>query len=264
MKTLNIKKYIIIAALIVTMNAGGFAQDSSEQGYQIALEAQKRSKGFTSLTVNMTMILKSASGEESRRELTNKIYEEAGDGDKSIIVFNTPRDVKGTAILTHSHKKENDDQWLYLPSIKRIKRISSRNKSGSVMGSEFAYEDLSSQEVEKYTYTFLRKENTSKADFYIIERVPNDKKSGYTKQIVWYDADYRIQKIEFYDRKKALLKTLIMDDYNLYENKYWRVGKMHMVNQQSGKETLLLFDRYILKAGLSANVFTKNSLKRSR
>ncbi len=160
MKTLNTINYLITAILVVTMNTRGLAQDSHEQGYQIALEAQKRSKGFSSLTVNMTMILKSASGEESRRELTNKIYEEAGDGDKSIIVFNTPRDVKGTAILTHSHKKENDDQWLYLPSIKRIKRISSGNKSGSFMGSEFAYEDLSSQEVEKYTYTFLRKENT--------------------------------------------------------------------------------------------------------
>ncbi len=74
------------------------------------------------------------------------------DGDKSLFVFDEPRDVQGTAFLIHAHREDADDQWLYLPALKRVKRISSANRSGSFMGSEFAYEDMTAQEVEKFTY----------------------------------------------------------------------------------------------------------------
>ncbi len=187
------------------------------------------------------------------------------DGDKSLIVFNSPRDVKGTATLTFSHKTTSDDQWLYLPALKRVKRISSDNKSGPFMGSEFAYEDLSSQEVEKYTYKYLGEETLNGHTTYKIERDPVDPKSGYTRQIVWYNTDnYRQEKAEFYDRKDALLKTLTYDKYKLYLDKYWRAGEMLMVNHQSGKKTLLLFEDYQFQSGLNDSDFTQNSLKRAR
>ena len=142
--------------------------------------------------------------------MKNKTLEGTTDGDKSLIIFEKPRDVKGTATLTFTHKEGSDDQWLYLPAIKRVKRISSNNKSGPFMGSEFAYEDLSSQEVEKYNYKHLRDETFDGKDCYVVERIPMDKYSGYTKQVAWIDkAEYRALKIDFYDRKKSLLKTLL-------------------------------------------------------
>ena len=101
------------------------------------------------------MILRNAQGEESIRKFNSKTLEVDGDGDKSIFIFEHPRDVEGTAVLTFTHKVGPDDQWLYLPALKRVKRISSDNKSGSFVGSEFAYEDLSSQEIEKYTYKWV-------------------------------------------------------------------------------------------------------------
>ena len=117
-------------------------------------------------------------------------------------MFDKPRDVKGTAFLSFSHAVGADDQWLYLPALKRVKRIASRNKSGPFMGSEFAYEDLSSFEVEKYTYKFLRDETCEGGTCYVVEQYPVDKNSGYTRRVVWLDHnEYRVWKIDFYDRK---------------------------------------------------------------
>ena len=130
------------------------------------------------------MILKNKQGQESTREIRSKTLEVDGDGDKSMTIFNKPNDVKGTALLSFTHKQGPDDQWLYLPALKRTKRIASDNKSGPFMGSEFAFEDIASQEVEKYTYKFLRDDSLGEMDVFVFERYPVDKKSGYTRQIV--------------------------------------------------------------------------------
>ncbi|MBC8394752.1 MAG: outer membrane lipoprotein-sorting protein, partial [Deltaproteobacteria bacterium] len=125
------------------------AETPAEKGLSIAKEADRRDTGFEDYTADLLMILKNKHGQESIRKIRIRSLEVEGDGDKSLSIFDNPRDVKGTAFLTFSHKAGDDDQWLYLPALKRVKRISSRNKSGSFMGSEFAYEDISSQEVEK-------------------------------------------------------------------------------------------------------------------
>ena len=188
-----------------------------------------------------------------------------GDGDRSLVIFDDPRDVQGTAMLTFSHKTGTDDQWLYLPALKRVKRIASTNKSGPFMGSEFAYEDLSSQEVEKYTYKFLAEETLNDMDCYVIERYPIDKKSGYTRQIVWYDKEhYRVQKAEYYDRKDSLLKTLTVSDYREYLDQYWRAHELYMENHQTGKSTLLIWNEYAFDNGFSERDFDRNSLARVR
>ena len=180
--------------------------------------------------------------------------------------FDSPKDVKGTAFLNYTHKVNDDDQWLYLPALKRVKRISSRNKSGSFMGSEFAYEDIASQEVERYTYKWLRDEMYANMDCYVIERSPADKKnSGYSRQVVWIDKqEYRTWKIEYFDRKNALLKTLTMNGFQQYIDKFWRADEMNMINHQTGKSTLLAFSNYHFAIGFMARDFDKNSLKRAR
>jgi len=94
------------------------------------------------------MTLRNRAGKESLRNVRIKNLEVDGDGDKSLSIFDEPADVKGTTSLTWSHSDKPDDQWLYLPALKRVKRISSKNKSGPFMGSEFAFEDIGSQEVD--------------------------------------------------------------------------------------------------------------------
>ena len=259
MKTLIISLIALFTFSIAT------SQSAGEKGLQIAKEADLRDIGFGNTKVNLTMLLRNQHGQESTREMRNQTLEMETDGDKSLIIFDTPRDVKGTATLTFTHKVGSDDQWLFLPAINRVKRISSSNKSGPFMGSEFAYEDLSSQEVEKYTYKYIKDEQANGADSYVIERYPEDEKSGYTKQIAWYNKEnYRLEKVEFYDRKESLLKTLTYLKYNLYLDKYWRANQMSMVNHQSGKETHLNFDGYEFKTDLNENDFTQVSLQRAR
>jgi hypothetical protein len=248
-----------------TIAADSDDKAAEEKGLAIAQEADKRDQGFAAYSSEIKMILKNRQGQESVREIRSKTLEVEGDGDKGLTIFDKPRDVKGTALLSFTHKEGADDQWLYLPALKRVKRISSNNKSGPFMGSEFAYEDISSQEVEKYTYKYIRDDKIDGIDVFVMERYPVDKKSGYTRQIAWIDkAEYIARKIEFFDRKNAQLKTLIFKDYNQYKGKYWRAAEMYMENHQTGKSTRLLQSNYNFDAELSDRDFDKNSLKRVR
>ena len=240
------------------------AQSAEEMGLEIAQKAEAADKGFESSKVTLKMILTNKQGQNSERLLENKTLELHDDGDKSLIVFHSPKDVEGTSTLTFTHKTTSDDQWLYLPALKRVKRISSDNKSGPFMGSEFAYEDLSSQEVEKYKYKFIKEDNINGNKTFVVERYPLDPKSGYTKQVVWYHQDnFRIEKTDYYDRKGALMKTLTFVDYKQYLNKHWRAGELVMENHLSGKKTRLLFENYSFKTGLSDQDFSQNSLARA-
>ncbi len=234
------------------------------RGLEIAREADRRDSGWGDLQADMMMILRNRQGQTSTRYLRIRTLEVKGDGDKSLIVFDRPRDVKGTAFLSFTHATRPDDQWLYLPALKRVKRISSRNKSGPFMGSEFAYEDLSSQEVEKYHYRYLRDEPVAGHDCFVIERTPAYRHSGYTRQLVWLDKRlYQPRRIDYYDRKRSLLKTLTFRGYHVYLDRYWRADEMDMENHQSGKRTLLQWKHYRFRTGLSARDFDRNSLKRA-
>jgi outer membrane lipoprotein-sorting protein len=261
----EIIKYLKAPLFLLLLSTFNFAQTAEERGLAIAVEADKKDLGFKDSEAELEMILRNQHGEESTRSMRNKTLEVENDGDKSLVVFDTPKDVKGTAFLSHTHSVGSDDQWLYLPALKRVKRISSNNKSGPFMGSEFAFEDISSQEIEKYTYKFIKEELLDGVDCFVIERYPVDKNSGYSKQLVWFDkAEYRQQKIDFYDRKGELLKTLTSHGYQKYLDKIWRQSEMKMVNHITGKSTDLFFNNYSFANGLSDRDFDKKSLERIR
>ena len=131
------------------------AESPEEKGLAIAIESDKRDLGYGDFEADGEMVLKDKGGRESRRVFRNMTFERAdnGLGDLGVIVFEKPRDIRGTALLTHAQiEPSDDDQWLYLPSVKRVKRISSSNRTGKFVSSEFSYEDLGSQEVNDYTY----------------------------------------------------------------------------------------------------------------
>lgn len=255
----------LVITLLLVCSGSALAETAEEKGLALAIEVKNRDLGWVDMTAEMKMILRNSEGQESLRDISLKSLEMESDGDKTLSVFNQPRDVKGTAFLSFSHPVGADDQWLYLPALKRVKRIASRNKSGPFMGSEFAYEDLSSFEVEKYTYKYLRDEACGDDTCFVVENYPVDKFSGYTRRITWVDQTaYRPQKIEFYDRKDSLLKTQSFHDYKQYLDKYWRADEMRMVNHQTRKSTDLSWSDYQFRAGLSEQDFNKNTLQRAR
>jgi len=239
--------------------------DAAARGRAVAVEADRRDTGFGDQTATLTMVLRNRHGEESSREMRVRTLEVEGDGDKSLVIFDHPGDVAGTALLSFTHKAGADDQWLYLPALRRVKRIASNNKAGPFMGSEFAYEDIASQEVEKYTYRYEREELVDGVAAHVVERVPVDPNSGYSRQLVWMDADhYRVLRVEYYDRKGDLLKTLTMHEYEQYGGRFWRALRMEMVNHQTGKSTTLRWRGYELGVGLDERDFDQASLKRAR
>jgi len=263
---MNIKTTTYLLFAIIQLSAFNvIANTNEEKGLAIAIEVDKRDNGFGDSTADMTMELRNKQGDTSTRQIRIKTLEVTGDGDKSMSIFDQPADVKGTAFLTFSHALKADEQWMYLPSIKRVKRINSKNKSGPFMGSEFAFEDISSQEIEKYTYKYLRDEKLNGVNCFVIERIPTYKHSGYTRQVIWINkVEYRPEQTVFYDRKNTLLKTLSLSGYQKYLGKYWRADQLLMTNHQNEKSTTLNWSNYKFKTGLKNKDFSRNSLKRAK
>ena len=241
--------------------------NAEELGFNIAARSDRSDRGFGDSEAEMTMVLRNAAGKESSRTMkftTLEIPDESV-GDKSLVLFSTPRDIEGTALLSYAKMLDPDDQWLYLPALKRVKRISSRNKSGPFVGSEFAFEDFTASELNKFSYTYLKEEPCGGLQCDVVERVPRYESSGYTKQISWVDTtDYQIRKIEFYDRRGSLLKELIFEDYRIYEEKYWRPHRLIMKNLQTNKSTDLVYSEYKFGVGLTDKDFVKGRLSRLR
>ncbi len=264
MLSLRFPDLVFVLALVLP-SISVFAESAEEKGLAIAQEANRRDDGWVDSKVNLEMVLKNAKGDESRRRMRLRNLEVENDGDKSLTIFDTPADIKGTGLLSFSHKVEPDDQWLNLPALKRVKRIASKNKSGPFVGSEFAFEDLSSQEVEKYKYRYLRDEVLDGQETFVIERYPVDKYSGYTRQIAWVDKEhYRMLKVDYFDRKNSLLKTLHSTNYQKYLGEFWRPGSMVMYNHQTQRSTELHWQDYEFSTGLKDSDFTRNSLQRAR
>jgi hypothetical protein len=243
-----------------------FAETAEEKGLRIAKESEKRNNGFIGEVSDLEMILIDAYGSKITRKMQGKVLEIADDGDKSLNIFLNPKDVKGTKMLTWSHKNKDDKQWLYLPSLKRVKKISSKNKSSSFMGSEFSYEDLGSQEVEKYSFKFI-KDGKSKGGeaVHFIERIPKSK-SGYSKQVVQISKDHlNAVYIEYFDRKGELLKVADVQDFKSYKVKgksIYRASMIHMKNVQTKKESIFKWNNRKLGVKLKSNQFSKRAMKK--
>lgn len=259
------KKLLLILPLLSLLPLSAVAGTPEEKGLAIAVEADERDRGWGDSRAGMKMVLRNRQGESSEREIRVRTLEVEDDGDKSLTIFDHPADVAGTAFLSYTHATEPDDQWLYLPALKRVKRIASANKSGPFMGSEFAFEDVSSQEVEKYSYKWLRDETLDGQECFVVERIPQYEHSGYTRQVAWIDKEhYRPQKVDYYDRKGAHLKTLTFHEYEQYLDQYWRAHRMEMVNQLNGKSTTLTWSDYEFRNGFTDRDFDRNTLKRVR
>jgi hypothetical protein len=255
---------VVQALVSPAFSVGGL--DPEAAGLAIFEEADRRDSGYRDLMVDLDMRLRTESGKESSRGLSIRQLEMPDDGDRLLVVFDSPKSYRGAALLSYAHKTEPDDQWIYLPAVKRVKRIASQNKSGPFLSSEFAYEDMALQEVEKFSYRLLETRTGDAGPVYIVERIPTDEHSGYSRQIVTLDAaELRIQHIEYFDRQNRPLKSLVVSGYELHEGRFWKAAGMLMTNQQTGKSTELIWRNYRFATGLDADRdFSTNSLRRAR
>ena len=257
---------VLLISLVLSFAARVDAAAAEDKGFEIAARSDRSDLGFGDSEVELQMILRNAAGQESTRSLKITTLEKPDEdvGDKSLVLFDTPRDIEGTALLSHAKILDPDDQWLYLPALKRVKRISSSNKSGPFVGSEFAFEDFTAIELNKFNYNYVGEEVCGDMTCDVLERTPRYENSGYTKQVSWVDqTDFQIRKVEFYDRRGDLLKVLELKDYRNYDG-VWRPHLMSMTNVQTNKETDLVYGDYSFGVGLDENDFVKGRLSRLR
>ena len=258
------KIYSFLFILILTFNFSSFAETDEEIGLKIAKEAYESTRGYIDSTSEQLMILIDPKGNEVIREISGKNLEnmDPNDGDKSLIFFNKPKDVEGTVMLSHTHVNDDDDQWLYLPALGRVKRISSSNKSGAFMGSEISFEDFSGLDYRKYDWKYLGEENYEGEVCYKLEYYPKYENSGYTKRVGLTDELLRARKIEYYDRKGDLLKTIYFEDHKLYNDAIWFADTFRVVNHQNDNSTIYKWENRQLNIGLNKKDFEKSSLMR--
>jgi outer membrane lipoprotein-sorting protein len=267
-------KYLLPSILLIFLtvsipaqaaqNIGDTSTDTMARGEEIALEADKRDQGWGDSKVSLTMILQDRKGRTRERKLRINSLEVIDEtrGDKSLVIFDSPADLKGTILLSHAKITEDDDQWLFLPALKRVKRISSSNKTGAFFGSEFAYEDITAQEFGKYSYNYIGEKPCGDLTCFVVERRPNYRNSGYSVLITYYDKeDYRPQKIDYLDLKGQPFKQLILSDYKKYNDKFWRAQTLTMNNMKTGKISILQYGPYEFGTGLKEDYFKQGNLK---
>ena len=233
------------------------------KGQAIALELASRNAGYKDLGGDVEMTLRDAGGGEAKRRFSIKVLEKpvASAGDYSLIVFDAPADVKGTAVLSHAQIGDDDEQWLYLPSAHRTRRISSSNRTGAFAGSEFSFEDLTGNDGRKYTWRLVGTEPCGALSCFVVDATPKDPSSAYSKRMLRIDTqEFRIQSIEFYDRKSTKLKTLAYEGYKKLNDRFWRSQSWTMKNHQSGKSTVISFSSMKLGNGFTLNDFATGKL----
>ncbi len=257
---------VLVLLWMVTLAS---AHADANRGRAVAAEEYSASHGYVDFDVELEMELRSATGKVAVRKLRLRQMETAGEQVKTLVIFDLPRAIADTALLTWSNRDADDDQWLFLPSIKRVKKIASKDRSGPFVGSTFAYEDLTDYAVDEFDYLWIRQEACGSLVCDVIERKRKDPYSGYVRELVSIDVtDHRIRRIEYFDRDDRHLKTLEATDFAEYTTSGRRFVQPHlltMTNVQTGRVTLLRWSPYRYGAGLNeARDFSTNALRRVR
>jgi len=239
------------------------AGPAEDQGLAIMKEQERVNSGYRDEIGRYKMTLVNANGDRTERIMERRTLEGVKEGDKILVVFQAPPDINGTALLTHQHKAGDDDQWLYLPGLRRIKRIASSTRSNSFVGSEYTYEDLTPLELTKYTFRYLRDETIDGVALWVVETVPRFKDSAYSRSEVFIRKDnHQTIRINFYERKGALLKVGRFDGWTKVDGKWWRARIGRIENAQTKRSTSLETLDLKIGAGLSRGDFTTQALER--
>lgn len=250
----------LLAALTPSVSAA-----SDPEARALMTESRELRRGLENSVSDVTMEIIDEAGRSTVRKMRQYVLEVAGAGNQTINVFSWPADVNGVSILTHSGLTGEDTQWLYLPSFERVRRISSSNRSGAFVGSEFAYEDLSSFEVGKYEFKGVTREDGEGGAVLVVESRPVYDNSGYTRLRTLLSPDtLQPNRIEYFNRRGEHFKTLTLSDYRPYAGERgWRPHTLTMRNHQSKRSTVISFEPYRPSTD-SPSLFNPNRFQQAR
>ena len=227
-------------------------------GDELALQMENRKKPADSkVDLNMTLINKKGKTRSSSLRSITK-----DDGEKQIIWFLSPADDKGVAFLKIEHDDREDEMRIWLPSFKKFRRISSKKRSDSFMGSDMSYEDLSSRQLDENTFALIGQEVYDSISCHLLESIPKEHiRSGYNRHITWVDPTLLIPlKEESYDKSGIILK----EKYFTYKkmDTYQILREIQVTNVQKNHSTHLKFENSELDMGVKDDLFHERHLKR--
>jgi hypothetical protein len=263
-----VKRAGAVSALLVFL-AGTPAATAEQSGREI-MEKNFFVSKVTGLQFSATMILITHKGQQRERKTTNLVKLQSNGIDSKLLVrFNAPADIKGTGFLQIEHSDVDDDLWIYLPALKKSRRLVANNKKDSFVGSDFSYGDIALPKVDQYRHTLLRQEKVDGFDCHVVESTPaNDAfraNSGYSKKITWVRTDNFLEtKVEYHDLAGRLLKTQLVRKHQLVEpaKGRWLALQREMTNHQTGHRTVFTIANVDASAVAPDDVFTTRSIER--
>ena len=252
---------MIMATLLMLL--AFVTQAETLSGRDIIDRARQNSSGFKDMTHRVRMVLIDEKGDKSERDMLLKARVGDDGTSNSLAIFTAPQREKGIALLTTAKKDKGDEQWLYLPSTKRLKRITGSSRASSFRGSEFTFEDLSDQNPDLYTFERVQDEPCGELQCYVVDRFPGKgMESSYSKTRLWIDtANFRPFKADFYDADGKLFKIMQASGYQLIDEHYWNPEKLVMTNMQTKKATELLSLELKLNTGLKESEFSELAIR---
>ena len=257
-------KSVFAAVFGVLLAASLSAQELT--AYEIIKRSDEVPTADTS-SYKATMTLTNKKGQKRVREVLMR-SKDFGDVKKTVIVFTTPKDVAGVGYLMFEYDKKPDgttpesDNWLYMPAMKKVRRISGAGKADDFMGTDFTYEDMGDRDIDKDSYTLLRRESIEGNECWKIECLAKDTTEKNPRRVVWIRKDnYLLQQGEFYDRQNNLQRTLTCSGIHLQDG-FWTTDTMLMKNVLTNHSTVLEMKDVKYNLAIDDKLLTVSALER--
>lgn len=219
---------------------------------------------------DMTMTLENEDGQQRVRKLAalTKLKPD-GVNNQRVLRFQSPADIKGTVTLLIEQTGQDDDMWIYLPSLKKTRRLVSDNKRDSFVGSDLTFGDLIGHKPSEWISTLQKEDVLDNKPVYVIESLPKDESvkshTGYSKRLIWIDKQSNVAlKTDYWDETGQFLKTIQVSDIRLVDvdRAKWQFMDLNAENFQTHHKTVLHFDDYKVNQNLADTLFNPSSLEK--
>lgn len=262
------KKYVLNLTIVlaIVLSIPAHAQDAKQ-----IIEKFNNTMKVSGVEAISTLTIVDKKGRKRVRKISQarKLYDN-GNTEKSIIKFMEPADVKGTGLLTFSYEEKDDDIWLYLPALRKTRRIVSSEKSSSFMGSEFSYADITPPNINDFKYKLVGAENINGTECWKIEITPNSEdiadENGFSKKIAFIGkSDNVIRKAIYYDLDGELHKTMTVKSVKELDktNHKFVLMDMKMINEQNGRSSSFITNKVMFSPNVKDEYFTTTYLERA-
>lgn len=261
------KKQILIVTILLAASIHTIAQQYTAREIVDKAVTAVQLAGSESIST-LTIIDKKGRMRVRKMTQASKLYDN-GNTEKRIIKFLEPADVKGTGLLTYDYKTKDDDMWLYMPALRKTRRIVSSEKTKSFMGSEFSYSDLTPPNMENFSFKLLADENIDGTECYKVEMLPKSDElatdNGFSRKVSWFGKDdFVIRKANYYDLYGDLEKVLISKDIKELDKTNHRFHPMEMImeNKQNNRKSIINMDQIIFNSNVKGEYFETSYLEK--